>query len=252
MTTVQSKQTRTSGRRVEFANDQLEKRLLAYAAVSAAGAAMLAFPPDANAEVVFTPANITLTSGTLHLDINHDGVDDFVLVDRTVSGSCCSYTRILSVRGQSSNLVVGGHGSAGALHRGSIIGPGMAFQGGHPKIASGFNDSNSFFIIGGHFANTNQRYLGLKFTISGQVHFGWVGFSRVTVTENGSLPVVDATIRGFAYESVPDKPIAAGQRSDLTDLISYVQELESQPTLEYLALGWSGVSIWRKEEVSLL
>ena len=128
----------------------------------------------------------------------------------------------------------------------------MAFQGGHPKIASGFNDSNSFFIIGGHFANTNQRYLGLKFTISGQVHFGWVGFSRVTVTENGSLPVVDATIRGFAYESVPDKPIAAGQRSDLTDLISYVQELESQPTLEYLALGWSGVSIWRKEEVSLL
>jgi hypothetical protein len=118
------------------------------------------------------------------------------------------------------------------------------------KIASGFNDSNSFFIVGGHFANTNQRYLGLKFTISGQVHFGWVGFSRVTVTENGSLPVVDATVRGFAYETLPNKPIAAGQRSEFTDLVPCVQVSEGQPTLECLASGWSGMSVWRNEEVS--
>jgi hypothetical protein len=249
MATVQPKQIRTSGRKAVFANDQLEKRWLAYA-VSAAGVVMLAFLSHANAEVVFTPANITLTNGVLHLDINQDGVEDFILVDRSVSGTCCFYTRILSVRGQSSNLVVGGHGSAGALHSGSVIGPGGAFQGGHMKIASGFNDSNSFFIVGGHFANTNQRYLGLKFTISGQVHFGWVGFSRVTVTENGSLPVVDATVRGFAYETLPNKPIAAGQRSEFTDLVPCVQVSQGQPTLECLASGWSGMSVWRKEEVS--
>jgi hypothetical protein len=249
MPTTQSKQDRTSGRTAGSIKDQLEKRWLAYAVVST-GAAMLAFPSEANAEIVFTPANITLTNGTLHLDINHDGLEDFVLVDRSVSRSCCFYTRILSVRGPGSNLIVGGHGSAGALHSGSIIGPGLAFQGGHVKIASGFNDSNSFFIVGGHFANTNQRYLGLKFTISGQVHFGWVGFSRVTVTENGSLPVVDATLRGFAYETEPDKPIAAGQRSGLADLIPGVQQLGAQPTLECLASGWAGMSIWRKDEVS--
>ena len=124
------------------------------------------------------------------------------------------------------------------------------------KVASGFNDSNSFFIIGGHFANTNQRYLGLKFTINDQVHFGWVGFSRVTVTENGSLPVVNATLRGFAYETVPNKAIIAGQRNAQVSFVPDVAALspvesESQPTLGCLALGWSGVSIWRKESFPL-
>jgi hypothetical protein len=254
MSAVQPKDTKTSPKELKRFNDRMEARLLAYAAVGAASAAMFAVPSEANAEVVFTPANITFTNGVLHLDINHDGVEDFILVDRSVSGSCCFYTRILSVRGQGSNMVVGGHGSADALHSGSTIGPSKAFQGGHMQMANGFNDSNSFFIVGGHFANTNQRYLGLKFTINGQVHFGWVGFSRVTVTENGSLPVVNATLRGFAYETVPNQPIAAGQRSDRAALIPEVltgATLESvvQPTLGLLALGWSGTSVWRKERV---
>jgi len=50
------------------------------------------------------------------------------------------------------------------------------------------------------------RYLGLEFLINGEVHFGW---ARLTVTCK-DLRVL-ATLSGYAYETVPNTPIIAGQ-----------------------------------------
>ncbi|MGC2767744.1 MAG: hypothetical protein WB607_19715, partial [Candidatus Acidiferrum sp.] len=45
-------------------------------------------------------------------------------------------------------------------------------------------------------------YLGLKFMISGKVHFGW---ARVTITT--SAKTFTATLTSYAYDTIPNKSI---------------------------------------------
>ena len=82
----------------------LDKGLVAY--VAAAGAGMLAAQP-AQGEVVYTPANTPIAVNTpLALDLNNDGIADFVLSNNSVAGwarpeSCythCSYRRHESLK----------------------------------------------------------------------------------------------------------------------------------------------------------
>jgi len=67
--------------------DGVNKRLSAYALAAGAGAlSVLALAPSAKADtIVYTPANQTLTNGTLSIDLNHDGINDFQLTN--VAGS---------------------------------------------------------------------------------------------------------------------------------------------------------------------
>jgi hypothetical protein len=64
----------------------------------------------------------------------------------------------------------------------------------------------------GPWANVHDRYLGLKFYIKGRVHYGW---ARLNVLIGGGrheqAPSIDATLTGFAYETIPNKSIAAGK-----------------------------------------
>jgi hypothetical protein len=76
----------------------------------------------------------------------------------------------------------------------------------------------------------SDRYLGLKFVIDGEVHYGWARFS-VTVEHHRQYDDVSGTLAGYAYETVPDKPIIAGQITG-SDVITLQPE-----TLGGLALG---------------
>jgi hypothetical protein len=49
-------------------------------------------------------------------------------------------------------------------------------------------------------------YLGLKFTLNGKVHYGWARVS-LTVKNNG---FDTATLTGYAFETIPSKPIVIG------------------------------------------
>ena len=60
----------------------------------------------------------------------------------------------------------------------------------------------SYNIETGNFSKKNG-YIGVRFLISGKTHYGWVQFDA---TANRS----PATIRGWAYEDVAEKAIAAG------------------------------------------
>ncbi len=54
----------------------------------------------------------------------------------------------------------------------------------------------------GPWLNVKNRYLGLKFIIKGKDHFGW---ARLTTTGRIAL------LTGYAYETIPNKPIIAGK-----------------------------------------
>jgi len=55
-----------------------------------------------------------------------------------------------------------------------------------------------------------NRYLGLKFIVDGEVHYGWARLS-VTLSHRPVYEGVSATLTGYAYETIPDKTIVAGR-----------------------------------------
>ena len=60
----------------------------------------------------------------------------------------------------------------------------------------------------GRWDNVDNRYLGMKFTINGKVHYGW---ARLSVTNLKDKFRITATLTGYAYETIPNKPIKAGK-----------------------------------------
>jgi hypothetical protein len=151
-----------------------------------------------------------------------------------------------------------GTGFAAALPLGAAIQNGQRFGGKDKPVGMGFvafRTSNTHstkwygpWMNGGN--GVRNRYLGLKFEIGGQFHFGW---ARLTVTTT-QPHTWRATLTGFAYETVSGKGIFAGQMKGADDASAE----ESNPaltvptpesaTLGVLALGSPGLSIWRREE----
>ncbi len=53
------------------------------------------------------------------------------------------------------------------------------------------------------------RYLGLKFQIKGETHYGWARLN-VSVRAQGGVNIT-ATLTGYAYETIANKAIIAGK-----------------------------------------
>ena len=92
-----------------------------------------------------------------------------------------------------------------------------------------------------------NRYLGIAFVIKGRIHYGW---ARITVTPGKNF---QATLTGYAYETIPKKPIIAGQKHGTEDRIQDLNASLTRPTsrrstLGMLALGAPALPIWRREE----
>jgi hypothetical protein len=90
---------------------------------------------------------------------------------------------------------------------------------------------------------SHPPYLGLKFRINGEVHYGW---ARV----NAALR--NAVLIGFAYETIPDKPIIAGMTAEgdaeLPAAMPLVTSSMRPANPGMLALGSSGLVAWRRQE----
>lgn len=236
--------------------DGLEKRLLAYAVGAGAAAGLLASPPAATAEIVFSQTNISLHAGST-VPINIEGTPEFNLTDRFYSIPGSWSTALLNVNAGAGAGVVARGGSAAALKQGALIGSTELFQGGKALMAGAFRETQiSSSVVFGKFANTTNHYLGLKFRLQGQIHYGWARFSMVTASANG--PTVSAFFTGYAFETVPNRPVYAGQ---ITELPAESQLLPlsgssaagragtlEPPSLGLLALGAPGIDAWRRRE----
>jgi hypothetical protein len=220
-------------------------------AASAAGVAMGSVQ-GAEATILYTPTHRTLTNGTLPIPIA--GTTVFNLTDKfyIITGSWSS--QFLSINASGSAAVVGGKSSAYALHRGKIVGPKDRFQSGKRLMAGAFCETQiSQSNVFGPFANTTQRYLGLKFKLNGEVHYGWARFAGVKAAACNGGPAVSATLTGYAYETAPNKPIVAGDTGPAVSSSEQADTMISDPaprraTLGLLALGAIGLSIWKRNQ----
>jgi len=241
-------------------NAAVEKRLLGYTAAAAAGMAIFAAVKPAEAKVVFTPLRHFIPIGTgFNLDLNNDGTTDFFLYNFWFDShsSYNSSIGFLSARGSAGvNRVITQTSQRGlvfarALPSGVQVGPGANFGRYeiNRMIACG-TDSHSKHRSG-PFLNVKQKYLGLKFIINGQIHYGWARFSTQQVT----FCKIRAQLNGYAYESDPNTPITTGQISDAGQF-DIEGELRPNsngdavlpgPGLGMLGLGAPGLEAWRKE-----
>ncbi len=239
MTSSNSRGPRLLQRTVRL-NPGLEKSLAAYGAAAAAGVSLLATVTPADARIVYTPAHIEF--GTSYpLDLNHDGVVDFSF-HRTTS-SHGGPGLLLSAQGNNQAWGLGGTTQsaprfASALPAGQKVGPNNAYfrknsdRRSIMATAGGISATQTF--TAGQWLYAKNRYLGLKFSIHGEIHYGW---ARLDV------PFVrSAVLTGYAYETIAHKPVITGKTKG-PDVVT----LDSA-TLGQLAVGASQLAAWRSTQ----
>ncbi len=216
-------------------SESLHQRLNAYAlSASAAGVGVLAMAQPAEAKIVYTEAHHVLKGKMSYkLDLNHDGITDFTLRESHCH-SCASGTAlsVLPVAGNGASGTKYGSVWAFALKRGALIGTRRQFRAKFMAWAgtTGDGQSNDF----GSWVNVKNRYLGLKFKIREKTHYGW---ARLNV--KAGRYTIAATLTGYAYETIPNKPIIAGKTHG-KDVITL-----DPATLGHLARGASAIPAWR-------
>jgi hypothetical protein len=228
-------------------NRALDRQLLAYAgAAAAAGVSALALVQPSAAEIIYTPAQQKIPhGGSITLDLNHDGVTDFTIHSKTG----CSITfncvyQALSVSPNQQNRVVGGPGSLNAyplaLYRNQKIGPSATFLDERQVMDRCINTRSGdvTYPRGYWLRQESGAYLGLKFYIGGEVHYGW---ARMKVTVNAFTCNAQALLTGYAYETVPNRPILAGQGSGAA-------EADRGANLGSLATGAANVEARKRED----
>ena len=207
-------------------SDSLNRQLNAYAQVaSAAGVSVLALAGASEAKVVYTETyRVTHTGFPLYIDLNQDGIKDFLLRTSFYVGSSGLEIGLDASGYRNADNVVAGRrfsrsgyflSAASALPAGARIGPKGNFSVRFPfmavelfnGVASQYSDLGPWV---GKGKGVKDRYLGLKFVVDGEVHYGWARVS-VTLGHHRQFDDVSGTLTGYAYETVPDKPIIAGQ-----------------------------------------
>ncbi len=238
---------------------KLESNLRAYAtAAGAAGVAVLTLASASQAEIVYTPAAIHLYPRTV-LDLNGDGITDFTFAGfrsyrigaNIPNTSVQVIYAVVSVLGNgSANQAVGTNAYASALVDGAQIGSAGPFLGGQRMLQASEAERDSFGRgpwDGKKHHGVLGRYLGFRFTIGSEVHYGW---ARIDI-KILHLCKIRAEITGYAYETMANTPIVAGQTSDTSSLPRAQSNSQAVlPTLGLLAQGSRSLSAWRREEAN--
>lgn len=228
--------------------DGWNKTAVTASALSIAGVAFVASLP-ADAEIVYTPANIHIQNTrtgvhSVSLDINNDGQPDFRFQAlwgvSFSSGNDVIYQGMRVFGNLPSNQAMSARLNNGkaALPIGARVGPDGKFGAG--SLMATCDDFNGSAFSSGQWISVQNRYLGVKFQIDGETHYGWV---RMNVTCN------NGTITGYAYETIANQRLRTGVRqSDGDATLVDPRQLSPKPgTLGVLAAGVVGLSAWRPQ-----
>jgi hypothetical protein len=241
-------------------SESCDRRLNAYAlAAGSASLGLLALVPPAQGKIVYTPANLRLMNqGQVSFDLNHDGVNDFSFYGQSVSRRSIStfFFRLTVSPTQQGNAIWGvesnEHASCAAFLRGGTrVGPKRPFQPNRAVLLDWSGGPNGGTAYCPWIGRSGTAYLGLKFKIKGQTHFGW---ARVKVA---SIAPYKVSLTGYAYETTPNKPIITGKTKGQGEITSISQKsaearkvpLRTPATMGMLALGCAALSIWRRDPV---
>jgi hypothetical protein len=251
---------------------KLDKNLISYAlAATAAGVGIMALAQNAEAKVIATQVNLVvpINGGVIQFDINGDGIPDFGLSATTFATSFGGQVRhqgrpplggfargkLLCIPEQAANGIATINSFAAALPPNIQIGPGRHFAQKTVDMADIFvTGCGGSSLAYGDWKGTHppHAYLPVEFTdAGGALHYGWV---RISSTETGAIRF-NATIDGYAYETVPNKPIMTGavsgpiaERMVPPASDTFASRTPTVASLGMLALGAPGLVAWRKQD----
>jgi hypothetical protein len=215
----------------------LRRDLASYAlAAGAAGVSALALTVPADAQIVYTPTFVVVNRGQKKtIDFNNDGIADAVVyeipshVDLGIPSNAVKASAYIPLGGIQTYF-----GFLGALGFGGKIGDSAQF------VRKGIMENVSlggFLYTGGwEYYYDHARYLGVRFGISGAVHYGWVRIKTKTQYYKGNVRV---EISGYAYETEPNRGIRAGDTGENGAEFEPSSEVmpPGDPSLNKLTLG---------------
>jgi len=192
---------------------QLKKRLITY---SVAAGVALTIGTKAHTEIRYTdidpdkviPQAENFKTSDVLLDMNNDGTPEFKIFQ---SYSYTYYFYYLysynSVRlepvndGLSVINATGDNNYVAALNSNDLISSQQNFGTHHLLGGLSYYETSPI----GQWPDMGSRFMGVKFKIGENIHYGWV---RLRVPRNCE----NFTVIDFAYEDVPGKEIKAGQK----------------------------------------
>jgi hypothetical protein len=203
-------------------NSTLDSKIKKYAALAGGITAIAGFT---NAQVVYTDINpdhlVTGNLGSYLLDLNSDVVPDFsfLTLDNTTTGTFTTSGIPVSYSvDYKAGLIYGASGNSWMANSsdttivnvpvGSTIGSSDFFGSGGTALGAmldisipllGYSVTYPF----GQFLD-QEGFVGLKFNIAGNTHYGWV---RVEVTPDGAT----LSVKDYAYDATPNTAIVAGE-----------------------------------------
>ncbi|MBA3647213.1 MAG: T9SS type A sorting domain-containing protein [Chitinophagales bacterium] len=195
------------------------------------------FIPPSDLQIVCTDVdpdvNLNNNGETYKLDLNNDGVTDFLLShNETIAGSCClgdtNYTSIISpevgnaIEGIPQSLNVRVIDSGEPINDGSVNWNESTEQifASAAYICGGLPSPTCMVSYYGSYYGVTDKYFGIRIKSGNDTLYGWVRFS---LGFNGS----SVTIKDYAYNSVANMPIHAGDScGKSTGIFNYTQQSE--------------------------
>ncbi|MBK8845919.1 MAG: T9SS type A sorting domain-containing protein [Bacteroidetes bacterium] len=187
------------------------------------------FSASANAQIIYTDVNpdSTITclgnscTKTYNVDLNNDGVNDYS-ISSIRSGNICQhggmvYRSQVKVAAFNANAVVAVTNTTypRAMNFNNVISSGLSLS------TSGFVFSKYWGNCGtgslNLWPNSVDRYLGLKLIVGANTYYGWARMQVVF----GYQPTF--IIKDYAYNTIPNQPILAGETSCTTPTVNLTQ-----------------------------
>lgn len=204
-----------------------------FAAYSLMATSFLFLQKNSDAQLVYTdvdPDETYSENGDEYLlDLNNDGTTDFMIQIINFSSAGIFVSGSYSFSGLVQNVFIipsPGNSIAGslglgsylypyALNSGSSVGPGLLFQSAslqsmvsylaiidYPAVGSVFP-----FLSYGNWIGVEDKYLGLKFKIGADTHYGWARLD--CGADHHSI-----TIKDYVYNATPDIAVVTGITMD--------------------------------------
>src|SRR5258708_7762762 len=220
-------------------NPRLDRNLFAY--MAATGVGVMAASQSAEGKIIYTPANVTIISAAVPLDMNNDGTPDFMLIQGPDP-----YGSHLIVQPVGANAIKRGRFPGQAADAFFVpIGPHEPFAQSNSFMAR-FYSKNGYSFASGSWLHADNRYLGLQFVIQGTIHYGWARLNAGPFS---------AVLTGYAYEDIPQTTIKAGKvsgpaKNDSASVVDRARPVTPDhhaTHLGILARGADGFTLWRRD-----
>jgi hypothetical protein len=219
--------------------DKTTKKLASY---SAFAAAFTVSANEAHAQLVYTDIDPDETIGigdSYELDLNDDGNTDFQFTINTFTIPSFFYTTgtaglmfdaviprmlVYPDGGNSVNAstVSGVYGSTFAypyvMDNGDVVDDDLNFKSNSTQFMGIYLSVADFpaegsvypFANYGNWPNKSNKFMGLKFEVDGETHFGWV---RLSVND------LEIEIDDYAFNATPETAVETGVTVDVQNLI---------------------------------